>query len=96
MQKHDGRPFALFDVVKRHGADFDETAGWRIIAFGFAGTLSNPQCTDGGGGRGRRESSDCFRGCRNFLERAVHDFSSSCHRRKRIRFRRRRARCGSL
>jgi hypothetical protein len=82
--------------MKRHTVDFDKTAGWRIIAFGFAGTMSNPQCTDGGGGRGSSESSDCFPEYRNFVERAAHDFSSSGHRRKPIRFKRRSARCRSL
>ncbi|MFM0441409.1 hypothetical protein PQQ84_33640 [Paraburkholderia strydomiana] len=95
MQKHDGRPFALFDVMKRHTVDFDETAGRRIIAFGFAGTMSNPQCADGGGCNSR-ESSNGFAGYGNFFERAAHDFSSSGHRRKPIRFRRGSARCRSL
>ncbi|MDR7008921.1 hypothetical protein [Paraburkholderia strydomiana] len=77
MQKHDCGAFTLVDVMKRYTLNFDKTADWRMIAFGLEGTMSNPQCTDGGGGCDSRESSDCFGRYRNFVERARHDFSSS-------------------
>ncbi|WOD13413.1 hypothetical protein [Paraburkholderia kirstenboschensis] len=42
MQEHNGGAFALVQVMNRYSVDFDKTSGWRVIAFGLAGTTPNP------------------------------------------------------
>jgi hypothetical protein len=70
--------------MKRDTVNFDKAAGWRAIAFGFPGTMLNPQRTDGS--RGCRERSKRFDGYSTFFDRAAHDISNVCHRRKPIHF----------